>query len=249
MTFPVDIREQHGLRTLHFGSDRIQGAMRIGHPCELALEYTREMMAALLMRDARHFPQRILLIGLGAGSQAKFLYRHYPEAHLTVVEIAPRVIAAAREHFELPHDPVRLEIVTGDGFEFIQKSDQRFDLILVDGFNQHAHPGDLNTLAFYQTCRARLTEQGLLGVNLIGLSHNYKGGYAYIETAFEQRAVLFPRCESGNSIAFAASGESIDLTLDELMDRALVLEAKTGLALLPALCNLGETCDQGRLTF
>lgn len=268
MSFSIDIREKDGLRTLHFESDRMQGAMRIGHPAELVLEYTREMIVCLLlrkggceaagdppasplrgMRDASCFPRTILLIGLGAGSQAKFLYRHFPQAHLTAVEISPRVVAAAREHFELPDDAARLKIVIGDGYEYVRTVDQTFDLILVDGFNEHAHPGDLNTLPFYRECRARLSEQGLLAANLIGLSHNYKGGYAHIETAFEGRAALLPRCKSGNTIAFAATGEVIDVSLDELRDRARALEARTGLALLPSLERLSmePACRAGAL--
>lgn len=238
MAFSIDIREKDGLRTLHFESDRVQGAMRVAQPCELALEYTREMMAALLMREASGFPRDVLLVGLGAGSQAKFLYRHFQQAQLTAVEIAPQVVAAAREHFELPDDPARLDIVTGDGFEYMRTANRAFDLILVDGFNEHAHPGDLNTLPFYRACRERLSERGLLAVNLIGVSHGYKGGFAHVETAFDHRAVLFPRCRSGNTIAFAAAGEPVDIPLEELKIRARELERRTGLALQPVVNKL-----------
>lgn len=247
MSFPVDIREKDGLRTLHFGSDRIQGAMRVDRPCELALEYTREMMACLLMRD--ELPRDVLLIGLGAGSQAKFLYRHCPQAHITAVEIAPHVVEVARDRFELPDDPARLDIVVGDGHEYIRDTGKTFDLILVDGFNQHAHPGDLNTRPFYEACRERLGGQGLLAVNLIGLSANHKGGYAHIEAAFGGRAALFPRCRSGNTIAFAATGEAIDIPLDELKLRARMFEQRTGLALLSVANKLegAPCCPDGRL--
>jgi spermidine synthase len=249
MTFSIDIREKDGLRTLHFESDRVQGAMRIAQPYELALEYTREMMAALLMREASGFPRDVLLIGLGAGSQAKFLYRHCPQAHITAVEIEPRVVEVAREHFELPDDPARLEIVVGDGFEYVRTAGRTFDLILVDGFNQHAHPGDLNTLPFYEACRARLSDQGLLAANLIGLSRNYKGGFAHIETAFDGRAVTFPMCRSGNTIAFAAAGDPVDIPLEELKDRARTFGQRTGLALLPVVSKLeaAPCCQDGRL--
>jgi len=50
MTIPIDISEEAGVRTLHFGSDWIQGAMRIARPWNLELEYTREMMASLLLK-------------------------------------------------------------------------------------------------------------------------------------------------------------------------------------------------------
>ena len=87
MATPIDISEQAGVRFLHFGSSWIQGAMRIARPWSLELEYTREMMAALLLRDDSHWPRKILLIGLGSASLTKFLYRNYPLAHLTIVEI------------------------------------------------------------------------------------------------------------------------------------------------------------------
>lgn len=251
MSFSIDIREKDGLRTLHFESGSTQGAMRIGHPWELALEYTRVMIACLLMRDAGRFPRQVLLIGLGAGSLTKFLYRYCPAAHLTVVEIAPRVVEAARVHFELPEDAARIDIVIGDGAEYVRSTGKTFDLIMVDGFNEHGHPGDLNTLPFYQLCRARLNEQGLLVANLIGLSDGVMGGFAYIDKAFGHRAVRFPRCKSGNTIAFAATGESIDLSLNELRLRALALEGRSGLALMPTLNRLegSEICPEDRVTF
>src|SRR5512139_1944041 len=103
MTTPIDIREESGVRTLHFGSEWIQGAMRIARPWHLELDYTKEMMAGVLLRDDSHFPRNVLLIGLGAASLTKFLYRHYPLAKLTVVEIEPNVVAAARHFFKLPN--------------------------------------------------------------------------------------------------------------------------------------------------
>ncbi len=47
MAFSIDVREEAGVRTLHFGSDWIQGAMRIARPWNLELDYTREMMVSL----------------------------------------------------------------------------------------------------------------------------------------------------------------------------------------------------------
>ena len=73
MTYPSDISEEAGVRYLHFGSLWIQGAMRIARPWHLELDYTKEMMASLLLREDSHFPRRVLLIGLGAASLTKFL--------------------------------------------------------------------------------------------------------------------------------------------------------------------------------
>src|SRR4051812_10429009 len=66
MSSSIDISEQKGVRFLPFGSEWVQGAMRIARPVNLELSYTREMMAGLLMREEKLWPRRILLIGLGA---------------------------------------------------------------------------------------------------------------------------------------------------------------------------------------
>lgn len=238
MSTPIDISEQDGVRFLHFGSSWIQGAMRIARPWNLELEYTREMMASLLLRDARRWPRKILLIGLGAASLTRFLYRHRPDAHLTVVEIEPAVVAAARHFFKLPEDDRRIHIVIGDGAEFVLSTKKKFDLILVDGFNEHAHPGQLNSLPFYQACRSRLTEQGVLAVNLLGLSRGVQGGFVHILKAFDDRALLLPSCDSGNTIAFAAEGESVSIDLEEFGRRVVAFKEETGLNLLPTHARL-----------
>ena len=173
MSFSIDISEESGIRYLHFGSTWVQGAMRIARPWHLELEYTKEMMASLLMRDDARFPRKVLLIGLGAASLTKFIYRNCPLAKLTVVEIEPRVVAAARQFFKLPDDPLRLNVVIGDGAKFIAENDKTYDLILVDGFDENARPGELDTLPFYQMCRSRLNDNGILAVNLLGRSRGY----------------------------------------------------------------------------
>ena len=241
MTFPIDIREEAGVRTLHFGSEWIQGAMRIARPWNLELDYTREMMASLLLCDA---PRKVLLIGLGAASLTKFMYRHYPEAHLTVVEIEPAVIAAARQFFKLPEDPKRINLVVGDGAEFMLNSNKKFDLILVDGFDQNARAGALNMLPFYQACRPRLSDGGILAVNLFGRSRGFAASMTRIMKAFNDRALVFPSCESGNAIAFATAGSPIEIYFDALKENALNLKQQTGLNLLPALARLvqAKTC-------
>ncbi|MDD2948733.1 MAG: spermidine synthase, partial [Rugosibacter sp.] len=100
----VDISEAAGVRYLHFGSEWVQGAMRIARPYALELDYTKEMMLPLLLRPD-DWPRRVLLIGLGAASLTKFLWRYRPDAKLTVVEIDPQVEAVARQFFKLPDDP------------------------------------------------------------------------------------------------------------------------------------------------
>lgn len=249
MATPIQISEDAGVRYLHFGSDWIQGAMRISRPWALELDYTREMMAALLLRPEPDWPRKALLIGLGAASLTKFLYRHRPKAKLTVVEIEPAVVAAARQYFKLPEDPRRLRIEIADGVEWLAASDETFDLILVDGFDADARAGGLDTLPFYRACRAHLSDAGLLSVNLLGRNRGFKASVERVKKAFDNRAMVFPSCDHGNAIVFAAAGEPVRTTLSELSLQSLALRRQTGLNLLPTLARLAQwqSCPGGHL--
>ena len=234
----VDISEEAGVRYLHFGSDWVQGAMRIARPWSLELAYTREMMAGLLLRGDSHWPRSALLVGLGAGSLAKFIYRNLPDCRITVVEINPQVEFIARQYFRLPDDPVRLTVTIGDGADYMLAGERCFDYILVDGFDPDACAGPLDTLPFYQACRARLTGSGLLGVNLLGRNKGFAASVERIRTAFDGRVAVFPSCDSGNTIAFATGGEPVAVTPDEMRARAQRLKTDSGLDLLSTISRL-----------
>lgn len=245
----IEISEAAGVRSLHFGSDWVQGAMRIARPWALELDYTREMMASLLLRPEPDWPRRALLIGLGAGSLTKFLYRHRPQAQLTVVEIDPAVVAAARQFFKLPDDPARIAIAIGDGADYMTRARPVFDLILLDGFDAAGRSGRLDTLPFYLDCKRRLGDEGLLVVNLLSRRKDFGRSVERLQQAFDGRALAFPSCDSGNAIVFAAAGAPIELTLAELRTSALALKKESGLNLLPTLVRLQQarTCAEGRL--
>jgi spermidine synthase len=245
----VDISEEGGVRNLHFGSDWIQGAMRIARPWSLELEYTREMMAGMLLRQTGLWPRHALLIGLGAGSLAKFIYRYLPDCRITVVEINPQVAFVARQYFKLPDDPRRLDVVIGCGADYMLGGDRRFDMMLIDGYDPEAKAGVLDTGPFYQACRARLSDNGLCGMNLLGRNMGFSGSVERIRTAFDGRVAVFPSCDSGNTIAFATGGTPVDVSLDEMRVRATQLKKDTRLDLLPTISRLqlSHPMPDGRL--
>jgi spermidine synthase len=240
MSTPIDISEEAGVRYLHFGSEWVQGAMRIRKPNALELAYTREMMAGLLLRDADSWPKTALVIGLGAASVTKFLYHHCPQVRIQVVEIEPRVVAAAHQFFRLPDEDARLAIHIGDGADYVLQTQRRFDYILVDGYDRNARAGALDTLPFYQAVRTRLSDEGLMVANLFGRSRGFRASLERIITAFDDRALAFPSCDSGNVVAFGAAGEQIELPVDELRERAQQLKARTGVDLLPTVTRLEQ---------
>ena len=243
MSFDIDISEEAGIRYLHFGSDWVQGAMRIARPWSLELEYTKEMMLGLLLRPAS-WPRRVLVIGLGTGSVVKFLYRHRPKARQTVVEIAPPVVYAAHYHFRLPDEDERLRIVIDDGADFLQAPGPEYDLILVDGFDADAKSGRLDSTPFYLAARSRLSRQGLLVTNLLSRRRTFSKSIARLHEAFDGQVLALPPCESGNAIVVAQKEERPPLALATLTARAEALREETGLNLAATLLRLHQTLPE-----
>ena len=58
------------------------------------------MMGCLLLRAETDWPKRILQVGLGAASLTKFWHRYRPDAHQTILEINPDVLAMAYASFQ-----------------------------------------------------------------------------------------------------------------------------------------------------
>ena len=236
----IQVSEKSGVRYLHFSADWIQGAMRIQRPNALELSYTRDMMACLLLHEPP-WPRNVLLIGLGAGSLVKFIYHQLPETQITVIEIDPQVEIIARLYFKLPDDPKRINIVIDDGADYMRRDGKKFDAIFVDGFDKDGRAGILDTLPFYQACRSRLTDEGVMSVNLLGRSRGFEASAERIDKAFEGRSLLFPSCDSGNTIAFGAGSDPVDVPHDELITRAKRIKEATSLNLLQTIPRLQAT--------
>jgi len=241
--FSIEVSEERGVRYLHFGSELVQGAMRIARPWALELEYTRDLMLPLVLRERG--PTSVLQVGLGAASITRFLHHHFPATRLTVVEIDPRVIATARQCFRLPEESAHLRIVEAEGHAFAAEAKTRFDLIVVDGFDDKGRTGSLDTPAFYAAARARLRVDGMMSANFLTRRRGIAASEARMREAFDDHVVVLPPPEAGNTVAVMGMEPPIDDTLEELRDRASRLRAATGLNLLPALARLAGSRQVG----
>ena len=240
-THTLETSEEAGVRFLHFGSEWVQGAMRIARPYNLELEYTREMAACLLLRPDAEWPKRVLQVGLGAASLTKFWYRHRPETMQTIVEINPAVVSMAQQSFKLPAFDARIDIQIADGVAWMhEERKDKFDCIMVDGYDQNARFGALGTEAFYRDCRKRLSKQGVLVLNLFGRAHGYKKQIENLRTAFDSRVLALAPVEGGNAIAFAVHGESVALEMAMLRADARRLFDETGLKFTGTLVRLDQ---------
>jgi spermidine synthase len=222
----VEISEQDGVRYLHLGSDTIQSGMRLTQPDDLVLAYTRSMMAFLLFVSE---PQRVVSVGLGGGSVNKWMYRHFPQAMQVVLELNPAVIAAARQYFYLPSDDERLQVLHGDGAQWVTQHRENADVILVDGYDGESQVEELATAEFYGAAASALRRDGVLVVNLWGSDRMFDEYLRRIEAAFDGQVACVPALQKGNIIVLAFKRRPAQLRWEDLREQASRLEARYGL--------------------
>ena len=222
----VYISEKSGVRTLHIGSDTIQSAMRIAAPNDLEIAYTRSMMAFLLFNPD---PREILMIGLGGGSLAKFVYHRLPQARTVAVEVNSRVVAVARQFFHLPPDDERLRVVVADGSEYLKSCRPYADIILVDGYDAQSQVAAVATSAFYRDCARVLNDTGILVVNLWGGDRDFTNCVGRIGRAFGGLVACIPAGKPGNVVALAFKRSPGHPRWEDLNERARELAARHGL--------------------
>jgi spermidine synthase len=222
----VYVTETFGVRSLHIESDTIQSSMRLARPNDLELAYTRSMMGFLLFRGA---VRSALLVGLGGGSLAKFIYHRMPETRCEIVEINPDVVSIARRYFLVPAPDERLAIRVCDGGEFVAGAGAGYDVILVDGYDGDSLVKQLSSRAFFMNCLKRLNTGGILVVNLWGSDRKFDDYLMRIEDAFPAGTLCLPAEKPGNIVSFAFRDSPGNPTWRELEARARELEARYGL--------------------
>jgi spermidine synthase len=207
------------LRCLQFDLDAVQSAMRLDAPYRLSLAYTRKMMAFLLFNPT---PERILLLGLGGGSLAKFCYRQLPLSDITAVELNPDVIAL-REAFRIPPDDDRFRVIRADSAKYVADVGPSKDIILADACDRTGVAPQLQGVDFYQSAWRRLAEGGVFVMNVVGNSSSLAAHLAKIHHVFGEFLTLRVRSD-GNVVVFAFKSDSVDIAWQRLADRAIELK-------------------------
>ncbi|MFN2975910.1 fused MFS/spermidine synthase [Terriglobus aquaticus] len=194
------VSEHGNYLSLYLGGSTVDGVhavMDCTAPAELVFSYTQIM--AGFSRFVPH-PHHIGMLGLGGGSLAKHCYEAFPESRITIAEISPEVIGL-RGRFLIPDDDERLCVLLADGAKLVANSRDRFDVLLVDAFNEGGHMDHLGTVRFYRNCHRALTPSGILVLNFSGDA--WQGSLSALHRLFRDQVVLY-RCPDGdNVIAFA----------------------------------------------
>ena len=79
------------------------------------------------------------------------------------MEIDGKITALAERYFDMP---AAVAVTEYDGRAFLQAVDRRYDLILVDAYQDITIPFQMSSLEFFTMVREHLTEGGVMVVNM-----------------------------------------------------------------------------------
>ncbi len=196
------VRRQRGLRSLQFKGEVTQSRMWTLFPHLLQVDYTRTMLAALLLQPR---PQCIGIVGLGGGSQAKFCFRYLPQSRIEAIE-ADAGVLALRDEFRIPRDGGRFRATHGDAAQVLKSRCGAFDLILLDAYDAHGIPQALTTREFFADCRAALGANGVVAINLYDTQTDKY--LRKLRGAFAGNVVVLDEAKQENAVAFAWTGDA-----------------------------------------
>jgi len=223
---PATITEFRGVRFLHLGTSWVQGAMRIGKPDLIELEYVRMMMMWMLFCEN---PKHIVQLGLGASALTKFCYRRFPQARVTAIELNPNVIAVCRALFALPANDERLDVREMNALDFVldHANHNSVDVLQVDLYDEDARGPVLDTVEFYQGCFDCLSADGVMTVNVFGDFANYEKNLQTMEMVFDA-VVWMPEVHDANIVAVAFK-RSPQIDFSVLYERAAAIKSRLNL--------------------
>lgn len=105
-------------------------------------------------------PQNCLVLGIGAGTIISMMQKSFPRISITAVDIDPIMIKIAKEYFS-----VSTEMIEADAIIWAEKSDKKFDIVIVDLYIGRYNPKKARTYDFLKNSKRLLKKGGQLLYN------------------------------------------------------------------------------------
>lgn len=172
-------------------------------------------LAAPVMAGAGEKKISTLVLGMGTGTFALQIRRYFPDAEISGVEIDEKITNLAETYFSLPED---IPVSTYDGRAYLQAVEERYDVIMVDAYQDITIPFQMSTVEFFQLVREHLNPGGVMVVNMNMHSSQEGNINAYLADTI---AAVFPAVATvdvrggSNRELFAAAEEETLLRLSE----------------------------------
>lgn len=121
-------------------------------------------MAAPFMagvNDKKNF--EVLILGMGTGTFATQCERYFDNMNIEGVEIDAKITGLAEQYFELSGD---IPVTTYDGRAYLNAVDKKYDVIMVDAYQDITIPFQMSSVEFFTLVKEHLTEDGVMVVNM-----------------------------------------------------------------------------------
>lgn len=144
----------------------------------------------------------ILVLGVAGGSVIKTLVDEIKfDGKITGVEIDATIIEIANEYFKL-NSYQNLEIVIDDAFEFVLKTKDKYDLIIIDVFQDTTMPNFLFEDFFIYRVNSLLNINGFILFNTMVITKKDKERNLEYKSKFNKNYSLrmYPKVETHNEL-------------------------------------------------
>ncbi len=105
----------------------------------------------------------ILILGMGTGTYAKQCQEYFEGANIEGIEIDEKITELANRYFEASD---MVKVTTYDGRAFLNATENMYDVIMVDAYQDITIPFQLSSIEFFQLVKEHLNENGVLVVNM-----------------------------------------------------------------------------------
>lgn len=130
---------------------------------ELSGMYYDYAMAAPIMSGNNGNDKDILILGMGTGTYAEQCSKYFDDVRIEGVEIDEKITYLSHKYFGLP-DTVK--VTTYDGRAFLNVSDKKYDVIMVDAYQDITIPFQMSSVEFFGIVKSHLKEGGVMVVNM-----------------------------------------------------------------------------------
>ncbi len=117
------------------------------------------VMAGILEKE----DPSILVLGMGTGTYARQCQRYFDGVSVEGVEIDQKITDLAGEYFKLPE---AVKVTTYDGRAYLNAVDEKYDVIMVDAYQDITIPFQMSSKEFFTMVRDHLTDDGIMVVNM-----------------------------------------------------------------------------------
>ena len=153
----------------------------------------------------------ILVLGNGSGTFATQCQKHFGINKIDAVEIDQSITDLAREYFALPED---VNVYTYDGRAFLNASKDKYNVIMVDAYQDITVPFQMSSKEFFALVKDHLKEDGVLVVNMSmrGKGENTINSYLAdtISTLFSEVYTIDVTYSSNRELFASNSKEMMD---------------------------------------